>query len=94
MIGVRQDTRFKHTESQAYRLVAFISALVAQRLFVGIREPPAKQKLQVSSMSQSSSLMASRSHIPVPWQEIASIVNLQRLLNMSNNEIVVLSRTC
>jgi hypothetical protein len=32
-------------------------------------------------------------HVPVPWQEIACVVDLQRLLDMGDNEIVVLSRT-
>ena len=30
----------------------------------------------------------------MPWQEVASIVDLQRLLDMGDNEVVVLSRTC
>jgi hypothetical protein len=38
--------------------------------------------------------MASPDHIPVPWQEVASEVDLQRLLDMRDNEIVVLSRKC
>lgn len=33
-------------------------------------------------------------HTPVPWQEIASIVDLQRLLDMGDNEVVVLARKC
>ena len=38
--------------------------------------------------------MAPSNHIPVPWQEVASIVDLQRLLDMGDNEVVVLSRAC
>lgn len=77
---------------ETYRLVAFVSALVTQCLFVGVREPPIEQKLQVSSVPRSCFQMEFTSCIPVPWQEVARKMDLQGLMNMGDDEIVVLSR--